>query len=134
MIDLGFMYNIKEHIFQHDLILWLFFSGSKCIINFALSYWKQDPFYSKFNLNTIKVYSSFQARVQHCICSVASDHSVGLLSLREKKCIMLASRHLFPIQVIKWRPSDDYLVVGCSDGSVYVWQMDTGKNEYEEIL
>lgn len=39
---------------------------------------------------------------------------------------MLASRHLFPIQVIKWRPSDDYLVVGCSDGSVYVWQMDTG--------
>uniref|UniRef100_A0A8C6GJ01 WD repeat-containing protein 7 n=1 Tax=Mus spicilegus TaxID=10103 RepID=A0A8C6GJ01_MUSSI len=66
------------------------------------------------------------ARVQHCICSVASDHSVGLLSLREKKCIMLASRHLFPIQVIKWRPSDDYLVVGCTDGSVYVWQMDTG--------
>ncbi|XP_054035262.1 WD repeat-containing protein 7 [Dryobates pubescens] len=69
---------------------------------------------------------SCSARVQHCICSVASDHSVALLSLREKKCIMLASRHLFPIQVIKWRPSDDYLVVGCSDGSVYVWQMDTG--------
>uniref|UniRef100_A0AAY4EKX8 WDR72-like alpha-solenoid domain-containing protein n=1 Tax=Denticeps clupeoides TaxID=299321 RepID=A0AAY4EKX8_9TELE len=66
-------------------------------------------------------------RVQHCICSVASDHSVGLLSLRERKCIMLASRHLFPIQVIKWRPCDDYLVVGCSDGSVYVWQMDTGE-------
>ncbi|XP_013915172.1 PREDICTED: WD repeat-containing protein 7-like [Thamnophis sirtalis] len=39
---------------------------------------------------------------------------------------MLASRHLFPIQNIKWRPSDDYLVVGCTDGSVYVWQMDTG--------
>ncbi|XP_072920232.1 WD repeat-containing protein 7 isoform X2 [Hemitrygon akajei] len=66
------------------------------------------------------------SRVQYCICSVASDHSVGLLSLRDKKCIMLASRHLFPIQVIKWRPSDDYLVVGCLDGSVYVWQMDTG--------
>uniref|UniRef100_A0A671Q994 WDR72-like alpha-solenoid domain-containing protein n=1 Tax=Sinocyclocheilus anshuiensis TaxID=1608454 RepID=A0A671Q994_9TELE len=66
-------------------------------------------------------------RVQHCVCSVASDHSVGLLSLRERKCIMLASRHLFPIQVIKWRPCDDYLVVGCSDGSVYVWQMDTGE-------
>uniref|UniRef100_A0A4W3HEQ0 WD repeat domain 7 n=1 Tax=Callorhinchus milii TaxID=7868 RepID=A0A4W3HEQ0_CALMI len=66
------------------------------------------------------------SRVQYCICSVASDHSVGLLSLRERKCIMLASRHLFPIQVLKWRPSDDYLVVGCSDGSVYVWQMDTG--------
>uniref|UniRef100_A0A672GAR6 WDR72-like alpha-solenoid domain-containing protein n=1 Tax=Salarias fasciatus TaxID=181472 RepID=A0A672GAR6_SALFA len=71
-------------------------------------------------------------RVQHCVCSVASDHSVGLLSLRERKCIMLASRHLFPIQVIKWRPADDYLVVGCSDGSVYVWQMDTGESGSEE--
>lgn len=67
--------------------------------------------------------------MQHCVCSVASDHSVGLLSLRERKCIMLASRHLFPIQVIKWRPCDDYLVVGCSDGSVYVWQMDTGESQ-----
>uniref|UniRef100_A0A8B9J163 WD repeat domain 7 n=1 Tax=Amazona collaria TaxID=241587 RepID=A0A8B9J163_9PSIT len=69
---------------------------------------------------------SCSARVQHCVCSVASDHSVGLLSLREKKCIMLASRHLFPIRAIKWRPAEDYLVVGCADGSVYVWQMDTG--------
>ncbi|KAG8131228.1 putative WD repeat-containing protein [Naja naja] len=58
------------------------------------------------------------SRVQHCVCSVASDHSVGLLSLREKKCIMLASRHLFPIQNIKWRPSDDYLIVGCTDGAL----------------
>uniref|UniRef100_A0A4W5K8G3 WD repeat domain 7 n=1 Tax=Hucho hucho TaxID=62062 RepID=A0A4W5K8G3_9TELE len=71
---------------------------------------------------------ALQNRVQHCVCSVASDHSVGLLSLRERKCIMLASRHLFPIQVIKWRPCDDYLVVGCSDGSVYVWQMDTANS------
>uniref|UniRef100_A0A8L0DMB9 WDR72-like alpha-solenoid domain-containing protein n=1 Tax=Oncorhynchus mykiss TaxID=8022 RepID=A0A8L0DMB9_ONCMY len=71
-------------------------------------------------------------RVQHCVCSVASDHSVGLLSLRERKCIMLASRHLFPIQAIKWRPCDDYLVVGCSDGSVYVWQMDTGETHTDK--
>lgn len=78
-------------------------------------------------LSLARSLSLLQTRVQHCVCSVASDHSVGLLSLRERKCIMLASRHLFPIQVIKWRPADDYLVVGCSDGSVYVWQMDTGE-------
>ena len=65
-------------------------------------------------------------RVQQCICSVGSDHSVALLSLKERKCVMLASRHLFPINVIKWRPLDDFLIVGCSDGSVYVWQMETG--------
>ena len=39
---------------------------------------------------------------------------------------MLASRQLFPIQVVKWRPLDDFLVVGCTDGTVYVWQMETG--------
>ncbi|XP_078738105.1 WD repeat-containing protein 7-like isoform X1 [Lampetra fluviatilis] len=65
-------------------------------------------------------------RVQHCVCSVASDHSVALLSLKERRCIMLASRHLFPVHTVKWRPLDDYLVVGCSDGSVYVWQMENG--------
>ena len=41
----------------------------------------------------------FQPRILTSICSVAVDHSVTLLSLREKKCIMLASRHLFPVQV-----------------------------------
>ncbi|XP_022084868.1 WD repeat-containing protein 7-like isoform X1 [Acanthaster planci] len=66
------------------------------------------------------------ARVLACICTVASDHSVALLSLRERKCIMLASRHLFPIKTIKWRPTEDFLVVGCEDGSVFVWQMETG--------
>ncbi|XP_074605206.1 WD repeat-containing protein Rbcn-3B isoform X2 [Brevipalpus obovatus] len=66
------------------------------------------------------------SRVLNCICSVASDHSVALLSIKENKCIMLASRHMFPIVAIKWRPLDDYLVVSCVDGSVYVWQIETG--------
>ncbi|KAF5297134.1 hypothetical protein FQA39_LY02714 [Lamprigera yunnana] len=65
-------------------------------------------------------------RVQKCICSVASDHSVTLLSLTERKCICLASRHLFPVVTIKWRPLDDFMIIGCSDGTVYVWQMETG--------
>lgn len=65
-------------------------------------------------------------RIQKCICSVASDHSVTLLSLAERKCVVLASRHLFPVVTIKWRPYDDFMIVGCSDGAVYVWQMETG--------
>ncbi|XP_035210198.1 WD repeat-containing protein 7-like isoform X2 [Stegodyphus dumicola] len=65
-------------------------------------------------------------RVLQSVCSVASDHSVALLALKDKKCIMLASRHLFPIQVIKWRPLDDFMIIACCDGSVYVWQMETG--------
>ncbi|XP_029037876.1 WD repeat-containing protein 7 isoform X10 [Osmia bicornis bicornis] len=65
-------------------------------------------------------------RIQKCVCSVASDHSVTLLSLAERKCVVLASRHLFPVVTIKWRPLDDFMIVGCSDGAVYVWQMETG--------
>ncbi|KAL0267902.1 UNVERIFIED_CONTAM: hypothetical protein PYX00_010042 [Menopon gallinae] len=70
--------------------------------------------------------SNCSPRIQKCICSVASDHSVTLLGLAERKCVVLASRHLFPVVTIKWRPLDDFIIVGCSDGTVYVWQMETG--------
>ncbi|XP_049267280.1 WD repeat-containing protein 7-like, partial [Rhipicephalus sanguineus] len=65
-------------------------------------------------------------RVLQSICSVASDHSVALLNLKERKRILLASRHHFPLSVVKWRPSHDFMVVGLLDGSVHVWQMETG--------
>jgi hypothetical protein len=39
---------------------------------------------------------------------------------------MIASRHLFPVSFIKWRPMDDYLIVKCADGGVFVWQIETG--------
>ena len=68
----------------------------------------------------------WQSRVQMSVCAVASDHSLSLLSLRDNKCILLASRQLFPIHVVKWRPHDDFVVIGCTDGTVYVWQMETG--------
>lgn len=51
---------------------------------------------------------------------------MALLSLKECKPVMIASRHLFPILFIKWRPLDDYLIVKCSDGGVFVWQVETG--------
>lgn len=70
--------------------------------------------------------SNCSNRVLQSVCSIASDHSVALVGLKERKCVMLASRHLFPVAQIKWRPFDDFMVVGCSDGSVYVWQMETG--------
>lgn len=81
----------------------------------------------RFNVyRVIYIFFYLQPRIQKCVCSVASDHSVTLLSLAERKCVVLASRHLFPIVTIKWRPLDDFMIVGCSDGAVYVWQMETG--------
>ena len=65
-------------------------------------------------------------RVGHCVCGVASDHSVSLLSLKERRCVMLASRQIFPVSQVKWKPQDDFLLLGCTDGSLYIWQMETG--------
>ncbi|KAK7474852.1 hypothetical protein BaRGS_00033924 [Batillaria attramentaria] len=65
-------------------------------------------------------------RILSSVCSVASDHSVALLSLKERKCIMLAGRHMFPVKTIRWRPLDDFMVVSCTNGAVHVWQMETG--------
>ncbi|XP_076813155.1 WD repeat-containing protein 7-like isoform X1 [Clavelina lepadiformis] len=65
-------------------------------------------------------------RVNHSICSVASDHSVGLLNLKDRKRVLLASRHPSPINAIHWRPDDDFLIVSCADSFVFVWQMETG--------
>lgn len=65
-------------------------------------------------------------RIQTSICCVASDHSVSILNLTERKCTLLASRHLFPVSVIKWKPADDSMVVGCIDGSAYLWRLETG--------
>ncbi|KAK4313733.1 hypothetical protein Pmani_014954 [Petrolisthes manimaculis] len=65
-------------------------------------------------------------RIQYCICSVSEDHSVALLSLKERKLVLLASKHLYPVASVKWRPDHDFLLVATQDGSVYVWQMETG--------
>ncbi|XP_071826245.1 WD repeat-containing protein 7-like [Apostichopus japonicus] len=99
------------------ICLWDLFSGNKlhtfCVHGGELTQLLVPP-------------ENCNARVLTCVCSVATDHSVALLSLRDRKCTLLASRHLFPIRAIKWRPAEDFLVVALEDGSVFVWQMETG--------
>lgn len=65
-------------------------------------------------------------RLANSICCIARDHSVSILDLKEKKCTMMASRQLFPVNVIKWKLCEDLIVIGCVDGSVYVWKTETG--------
>jgi hypothetical protein len=45
---------------------------------------------------------------------------------------MLASRQIFPVVSIKWRPQEDFLLVSCTDGSLYIWQMETGHLDRQE--
>uniref|UniRef100_A0A183BNY2 WD_REPEATS_REGION domain-containing protein n=1 Tax=Globodera pallida TaxID=36090 RepID=A0A183BNY2_GLOPA len=64
-------------------------------------------------------------RVLNSICAIAGDNSAALLSLKELKCILLASRQQFAIIDVRWRPLDDFLLLRCEDSSVYVWQIET---------
>ena len=61
-----------------------------------------------------------------CFCSVAMDHSVGIFSLENFSCLYLIGGHCFPIRDVRWRSADDLLIIGCSDGTVSVWQLTTG--------
>ncbi|KAK6032065.1 WD domain, G-beta repeat protein [Ostertagia ostertagi] len=69
--------------------------------------------------------SNTSKQVSKCICAIASDHSVSLLNIRDMKCVLFASRHPYPVNLVKWRPLDDFMLVRLEDGSVFVWQMET---------
>ncbi|CAF4367600.1 unnamed protein product, partial [Rotaria sp. Silwood2] len=66
------------------------------------------------------------AKVQYCVCAIANDHSVSLISLRERKLILLANRQLYPVVGLRWRINDEFLLIKCSDGSLFIWQIETG--------
>lgn len=65
-------------------------------------------------------------KVQYCVCSIGSDHSVALLHLKEFKVVLLANRQSSPIVGLRWRINDDFLLIKCADGSLFVWQIETG--------
>ena len=66
-------------------------------------------------------------RLQSCLCSVADDHSVAIISLKECRCLLMAASHVFPVAGIRWRLAHDFLLVACTDGTLYVWEIETGQ-------
>ncbi|XP_012584023.1 PREDICTED: WD repeat-containing protein 72 [Condylura cristata] len=75
---------------------------------------------------------NFRLRGDQIICCVCSDHSVALLHLEEKKCLLSARKHLFPVRKIKWHSVENFLIVGCADDSAYIWEIETGTLERHE--
>ncbi|XP_029430360.1 WD repeat-containing protein 72 [Rhinatrema bivittatum] len=73
-----------------------------------------------------------KSKLHQSICCVCSDHSVALLHLQQRLCLLHARKHLFPVKMIKWHPVEDVLIVGCDDDSVYVWEIETGTLERHE--
>ncbi|RMB94406.1 hypothetical protein DUI87_29217 [Hirundo rustica rustica] len=69
---------------------------------------------------------------QSIVCCVCSDHSVAILHLQKRQCLLHARKHLFPVKKIKFDPLENVLVVGCEDNSVYIWEIETGTLERHE--
>ncbi|XP_054693363.1 WD repeat-containing protein 72 isoform X2 [Grus americana] len=66
------------------------------------------------------------------VCCVCSDHSVAILHLQKRVCLLHARKHFFPVKKIKFDPVENLLIVGCEDNSVYIWEIETGTLERHE--
>ncbi|XP_048188976.1 WD repeat-containing protein 72 isoform X2 [Perognathus longimembris pacificus] len=75
---------------------------------------------------------NFRFRDDRIICCVCGDHSVSLLHLEGRSCLLRARKHLFPVRTIRWHPVENFLIVGCADDSVYIWEIETGTLERHE--
>ncbi|XP_005376683.1 PREDICTED: WD repeat-containing protein 72 isoform X1 [Chinchilla lanigera] len=75
---------------------------------------------------------NFRLQGDRTVCCVCGDHSVALLHLEEKRPLLRARKHLFPVTAIKWHPVENFLIVGCADDSAYIWEIETGTLERHE--
>ncbi|XP_004639101.2 WD repeat-containing protein 72 isoform X2 [Octodon degus] len=75
---------------------------------------------------------NFRLKDDQMVCCVCSDHSVALLHLEQKRPLLRARKHLFPVTTIKWHPVENFLIVGCADDSAYIWEIETGTLERHE--
>ncbi|XP_008490266.1 WD repeat-containing protein 72 [Calypte anna] len=86
----------------------------------------QFNFYSGPVIELLRSPESFRLKDHSLVCCVCSDHSVAILDLQKRVCLLEARRHLFPVKTIKLKPLANQLIVGCEDDSVYVWDIETG--------
>ncbi|XP_038177864.1 WD repeat-containing protein 72 isoform X2 [Arvicola amphibius] len=73
-----------------------------------------------------------KVRDEQILCCVCGDHSVALLHLEGRQCLLRARKHLFPVRTVRWHPVENFLIVGCADDSVYIWEIETGTLERHE--
>jgi len=87
----------------------------------------QEFFYHSGALNLIFLPpKTIRKKMQNCFCSVAEDRSVVIYSIRTMEVIHVLGGHSSSVLAVYWRVDLDYLLVRCSDGSVYIWQLSTG--------
>jgi WD40 repeat protein len=62
--------------------------------------------------------------------SIGEDRTVGLFGVdRTPHCVRVFPNHPSAISEVRWRPDEDYLMVQCTDGSLSIWEMESGSLE-----
>ncbi|KAM7337306.1 hypothetical protein ACRRTK_003425 [Alexandromys fortis] len=69
---------------------------------------------------------------EQILCCVCGDHSVALLQLEGRQCLLRARKHLFPVRTVRWHPVENFLIVGCADDSVYIWEIETAQSPTQQ--
>eukprot|EP00045_Choanoeca_perplexa_P016001 m.209438 g.209438 ORF g.209438 m.209438 type:complete len:1171 (+) comp17141_c0_seq1:28-3540(+) len=66
---------------------------------------------------------------RNCICAVNTDNSVCLYDIDKGLCALRVAGHAHPIARVKWLPEDDFMVVECDNGAIYIWQLSSSHIE-----
>ncbi|KAF7727899.1 hypothetical protein EC973_006898 [Apophysomyces ossiformis] len=99
----------------------------------AVKIWNliDGKYVASFTVHTLPVESFIEpaehtdARIRGCVLSVAKDSSLAMISVDSMNCLFIFPGHPYPLSTIQWRVSEDYLILGYTDGTVFVWQMQT---------
>ena len=62
--------------------------------------------------------------------SIGADNSVALFEFDSNPtCVHTYGIHSAPIVQVQWQLEQDYLLVTCADGALYIWELNSGQLE-----
>lgn len=67
------------------------------------------------------------AALRHSFMSVGTDRCIGVFSLDSLQCQHWLCGHPAPICHVRWKVDQDLLMVSCSDTSLCVWELSSGR-------
>lgn len=86
-----------------QLVLSLKVTSCRCFYVLAVMVtWVHRHGYVIVAMVTCVVMTTVQPRLQTCVCSIAEDYSVAILSTSERKCLLVAACHSSPVNSVRY--------------------------------
>ncbi|EDQ87894.1 uncharacterized protein MONBRDRAFT_33150 [Monosiga brevicollis MX1] len=68
-------------------------------------------------------------RWRNCVAAINGDNSVCIYDIDKGICAARLAGHAYPISRLRWMAEDDFLLVECNNGMVYIWQLSSTQLE-----